>query len=291
MELTNTFVFCPIIPTFIEKALTTLYTFTPPNFRVILIDQTFDGMKQYVGDERVHLYLRPYRNLGFAQSMNTGIRLSTTPYVTVANDDIEFINSRWWEGIEETFAQDPNIKAVNPQSVTEPGWGYGCNRNSDPELIAQKEVELKARFNLDTQHFEHLPYKEKYTEADYDFLRAKKAGLCDGIITWMTVFDRQALELKGVFDERFCPGGGEDYDINGRFYSTHWPNEDSPRYRMVATSRSWVWHHLSSSRSFKGQILPTLRPGFGDDHAMWQDKWPHPTMAKYRIGQVERYSL
>lgn len=294
MDIINTFVVPIIIPDFIERFLKTLYAHTPPNFRVIVIDQTLDGMSELSKDPRVHMYIRPYRNLGFSHSMNTGIRISSTKYVTCSNDDVEFVDDRWWSGIIETFDQDKQIKAVNPMSITEPGWGYGCNKNSPEELVKQKESELHCQFNREEERFEHLPYKEAYSKEEYDFLLAQKNGHIDGIITWCTTFDREALDYKGVFDERFFPGGGEDYDIGGRFYSMFYPSKQAnpaDRYRMVATSKSWAWHHLSKSRKTKEQYLPGLREHFGDDHAMWEDKWTHPTLAMFRKDEVKRVLL
>lgn len=294
-EIVNTIIVPIIIPDYIERFLYTLYKYTPPNFRVIVIDQTLHGVDSLTKDPRVHMYIRPYRNLGFAHAMNTGIRISSTKYVTCANDDVEFINSRWWNGIEDTFASDKQIKAVNPMSIAEPGWGYGCNKNSPEELVKQKEQELGCTFNRENERFEHLPYKQEYTEADYDYLLTRKNGCIDGIITWCTVFDRESLNLKGVFDEKFYPGGGEDYDIGGRFYSIYYPDREHPnsllRYRMVAPSNCWAWHHLSKSRNTKEQYLPGNRTNFGNDHYAWEDHWTHPTLAKFRSSEVARVLL
>jgi GT2 family glycosyltransferase len=235
MESINTFVVPIIVPDYIKRFLETLYEYTPPNFRVILIDQTKEGLPEdwdlwsFI-KPKVHMYVRPYRNLGFAHAMNTGIRISDTKYVTCANDDVEFINKRWWFGVEEELSRD-GIEAVNPMSVTEPGWGYGCNKNSSEELVTEKETALGCKFNREAERFEHLPYKKDYSEEEYDFLLNQKNGSIEGCITWLTTFKRQSLEFKGLFDERFFPGGGEDYDIGGRFYSEFWPSgEANPLY-------------------------------------------------------------
>lgn len=294
MEIINTFVVPIIIPDYFERFLVTLYKNTPPNFRVILIDQTLSGVPQYANDPRVHMYIRPYRNLGFAHAMNTGIRVSSTKYITCANDDVELVDPRWWQGIIDTFNQDPKIKAVNPMSIAEPGWGYGCNKNSPEELVKQKEEDLKCKFNRETESFEHLPYNPEYTPQEYDYLLSRKNGCIDGIITWFTTFEREALLYKGLFDERFFPGGGEDYDIGGRFYSQWWPNRAGnpmDRYRMVATSKSWAWHHLSKSRNTTQQYLPGLRERWNNDHEMWEDKWSHPTQAMFRKDEVKSVIL
>jgi GT2 family glycosyltransferase len=204
--------------------------------RVIVIDQTLDGIDKDLS-KYIHMLIKPHRNLGFAKGMNTGIRLADSKYVTCANDDIEFINDKWWKGIEEAFASDTYMGAVNPMSVKEPGWGYGLKED-----------------------IEHLPYKESYTEEEYKFLSSVKSGSIDGIATWCTTFRKDILDLKGYFDESFYPGGGEDYDIGGRFYDGDYPTVKTGRYRMVATSRSWVYHHWGKSvnGNNKGMSLPII---------------------------------
>ena len=260
MDIINTFVITLIRKDFLERCLYTLYKYTPHNFRVIVIDQSVGGVElpeEY--RSKVHLYVYAYRPLGFAKAMNTGIRLADTPYITCLNDDVEFINSRWWDGVLETFKVADNIVAVNPSSVKEAGWGYGWP--------SDKYVEL-------------LPYKEEYTDADYDFLikgdfkdvanlpdtfPRHKEGVTDAIATWCTVFKREALlpteDEKGIrqakiglYDELFFPGGGEDYDLCTRAYSPAWRGE---RLRMVGASKSWVYHHWSQSKDYLGE-LPKL---------------------------------
>ena len=287
--ITNTFIFNPIRKDYIQKALETLYEYTDmENNRVIVIDQTLDGLFEnwevwQTIHPLIHLYMHPHRNLGFSKSMNEGLIHALrweSQYATVCNDDIEFINKKWWDGILETFNQDEKIMAVNPMSLREPGWGYGLDHG--------KYIDL-------------LQYKEIYTEEDYDFLLkgdfsairkqimesgelppevqknwerglglpAQKNGVIDAIATWCTTFKRESLLEFGLFDEKYYPGGGEDYDMNARIY-----RKDC---RMVGTTKSWVWHWWGSSKDKqgeaqgKGNALPIL------DELRWMDPdflWP-----------------
>lgn len=293
-EIINTIVVPCIRTDYFPRYIDTLYKYTPHNFHLFLVDQTYEGMPEYADDERVHLYLRPKYNLGFAQGMNIGLKLAQTKYVTASNDDVEFIDDRWWQGIIDTFNMGKNIKAVNPLSVTEPGWGYGCNKNSPEELVKEKEEALNAEFSRPHEMFMHLPYKKDYDKKDYDELLTKKSGVIDGIITWMTVFEKEALEYKGYFDERFVPGGGEDYDINGRFYDKTWPTgeeREEDRYRMVATSKSWAWHWLGMSKSFKGKLKPLARERWNKWTSLWENPGHHPTVSRGRKDKVVTASL
>lgn len=237
----NTFIFNPVRPDYIHKALDSLYKHTDmTECRVIVVDQTMTGLD--LDREKVHMILRPNRNLGFAKSMNEGVIHALrwgSKYITCANDDIEYMDSRWWDGIEETFElYGEMVVAVNPMSPLEPGWGYGLEHGINIELLAYKE----------------------FTKEDYDFLLKgdfnsiedrlpptfprQKSGAIDAIATWHTTFRAESFEKVGFFDERFYPGGGEDYDLNARAYRQG--------FRLLGTTKSWVWHWWGSSKDKQG---------------------------------------
>jgi GT2 family glycosyltransferase len=260
----NTFIFNPIRPDYIHRCLETLYQYTDMTAnRVIVVDQTMDGLKLPM--DKVHLVLRPNRNLGFSKSMNEGIIHALrwdSEYITCANDDIEYIDKRWWSGIEETFEKyGDKVLAVNPMSPREPGWGYGLPHGENIDL---------------------LPYKTSYTSEEYDYLLKgdfsqiqgapetypkQKNGVIDAIATWHTTFKAEAFSKIGLFDERYYPGGGEDYDLNARAYREG--------YRMLGTTLSWVWHHWGSSKDHQSEFKDTGMPIVPELRWMNPDKiWP-----------------
>lgn len=220
----NTFIFNPVRSDFIGKCLETLYKYTHNDFRVIIVDQTANGCYDTVKD-KTDLYLRPSRNLGFAKSMNEGIIHALrwkSPYITCANDDIEFINNDWWDGVTRTFEHFPKAAVVNPNSVIDRGEAEG-----------------------------RLPYKENYTDEEYQNLISTHRNpdfpwVMDGICMWLPVFPREKLLEIGLYDERFYPGGGEDYDWNGRAYIRG--------YRCLGTAASWVYHHWGKSKDEIGTV-------------------------------------
>jgi len=87
----------------------------------------------------------------------------------------------------------------------------------------------------------------------------------------------------GLLDERFYPGGGEDYDLNARAYSCAYPNyrEDcDPDYhrRLVGTARSWVIHKWSKSRMLSADDPIFSRARWNANEELWQpsfDVWGH----------------
>ena len=262
-----TFCFNPVRSDFIQPALDSLYKYTDmTNNKVVVVDQTQDGLK--LSRNQVHLVLKPWRNLGFAKSMNEafihGIRWNSK-FIIASNDDLLLINKRWWEGILETFATDDRILVVNPECPRVPMWGYGRPHGEYTDIIE---------------------YKKEFTDFDYDYLLAgefeevkqrypnlpasfplHKVGVCDAIAMWMPVFKTECFEKIGLFDEKFYPGGGEDMDMDGRIYREG--------YRAVGTTRSWTWHWWGASKDkteeYKGMGLPI------DDTLVWNnldELWP-----------------
>lgn len=296
MNPINTFVVPFIRNDYIQGFLKSLYEFTDPEtFNVIVIDQSPVGVYEEIKD-KVHLYIRPYRNLGFAKAMNTGIRLATTEFVSCYNDDVEFVNKKWWGGIMETFENvGPTCFAVNPSSPKEAAWGYG---HKAPEGRVLTEDERGVVWVKDGKP---LDLEECRTEEGYQWLLDHNRGWVDGIALWGPTFRRSIFDEIGLFDERFYPGGGEDYDLNARAYDASW-GETKTRYRMVGTSASFVYHHWGSSGSpdtsaikiseIKEQgIIFDNKYRWNNWTSLWSDPGHHPTVSRGRIGKVETINL
>jgi GT2 family glycosyltransferase len=286
----NTFIIPIIRGDFIGKCLETLYKYTEKDsFYVYVIDQTNSNEALEKYGHLAHFWIKPYRNLGFSKAVNTGIRLSQTPYITLLNDDVEFINSKWWQGILDTFDMDDKIIAVNPMSPKEGSWGYGYrDDNKDTWQPNEKfvyEGDDKLAIYPKREDGTGFFYKEEFDEDDWDFLLNRnpawtKDSLCDAIPMWCPVFKREAFEKIGIPDEKFFPGGGEDYDMNARAYSCAWPferDECDPEYhyRMVGTTKSWVWHHWGKSKD--EFMFHNLDEPYFNSRERWNDLdqlWP-----------------
>ena len=259
----NVFIITALRNDYVFKCVETLYEFTPHNFKVVVVDMTKDGLPDIQG---VHLKLRPHRNLGFSKAMNEGIIHGLhwkSEYITCWNDDVECIHKDWWNGILDTFDMESKneILAVNPESVRIPLWGYGRPPNEYVEIYEYGNVDYQGLLKGD---FSHL--KDKYPDLPKTF-PLNYTGVCDGIAAWGPIFKRKHFELIGMWDERFYPGGAEDYDMMGRTYSRN--------YRAVSTRASWVWHWWGKSKDEQKQAQTTSMPIDSERH--WADLsylWP-----------------
>jgi len=59
-------------------------------------------------------YVRPPENIGYTKAMNTGLALSTAPFVVLLNDDTE-VPPDWLPKLEEPFKHIPKLAAVGPR--------------------------------------------------------------------------------------------------------------------------------------------------------------------------------
>lgn len=240
----NTFVIPIIRDDLILKCLETLYEHTPDNFYVIVIDQSVKGIDHNnLRDKYKNLMIirapktdiHYTGNLGFQKAVNLGIQLTHTPYVTIMNDDVEFIHRKWWDGVVATFEKveqatpDRPPLLVNVASIKLPDWSVGKPKGEDHYI---------------------LPYKEHYTDEDWDFLvneehyvnehlTIKPGSVIDGINLYCSVVDTKRLLTVGLLDEFWYPGTAGDYDLCclASMFG----------FRSVGTTLSWVFHHWSKT--------------------------------------------
>jgi len=231
-----------------------LYTYRrhAPGAKIIVIDQTPHGA---LGSDEIKTYTDVYvkvdRALGFSKAMNFGIALSDSPYIGCINDDVEFIHDKMWVGICEWLGKK-DVAAVNPSSVK------GYNLESDA-LPCNCGVELDEKNG-------NCPkcraWKETYTDEDWDYLNSPREvkfsaitktfpEMCvDGIMTWAMFIHRAALnrirDNECYYDEKFYPGGGEDYDLMCRLYDAKPTGEC---YRAVGIYNSWAYHHWFGTKN------------------------------------------
>lgn len=239
-------VITPVIrPDLVERMLETLYEFTEKGmFYVFLIDQTVKGLDSTALRDKYEnlMVIRTPKtdfhrtgNLGFAQATNLGITLTQTPYFMMCNDDVEFINKKWWQGVMDTYdmvekaTPDRPAVIVNPSSMKLPDWSVGRPHG---------------------EHHYIMEYKKHYTDADYDWLvktphyvnehlTIQPGSVMDGVTMYASVVHTARFLEIGMLDEKFFPGSGEDYDYSCR--------ASMLGYRSVGTTLSYVFHHWSAT--------------------------------------------
>ena len=264
----------------IERCLETFYANTDNIFYFIIVDQSVKGMDMSLRDKYKNLMIirspktdvHATGNLGFTQATNLGLTLAQTPYVMFLNDDCEMIHPGWWDGVIETFedvdkatgALSPLPKEeqrpallVNVASIKLPDWSVNRPKGDD---------------------FYILPYKDKYTNEDWDFLvneshyvnselTIKPKTVIDGINLYASVAVTERLLKVGLLDELWYPGGADDYDLCCR--------ASMFGYRCVGTTKSWAFHHWS--KSFEDDEQKALLVQEELKHGSLEEKWGFKT--------------
>jgi len=243
MKIENTVVIPHLHSPTVIRCLETLWKHTPHNFRVILVDQGDEDLSEKVKD-LVHLYIRVYRPLGFAKACNTGWKLADTKYVTILNDDVEFVNTKWWDGVMDSF--NDTVVAVNPKTAR--------------DYVTGAKIE------------ERIPYKKDFTEVDYTAMLDLSYTNMQCMAMFCTIFEQKKAKRIGYFDEFFYPAGAEDTDWIIRAKGLREPDNKFRGYEVVSTPLSYVWHWWQQSN-----VDPTfvharmqLREKWGWDFSMAQ---------------------
>ena len=257
-----------------------------PGAQIIVIDQMPEpslSKKEVV--ELTDVYVWVYRTLGFSKAMNMGIEIADRDFICCMNDDVELVNIKWFEPVVDRFDKDHTVAGINVSSIK----GY---RDESDNAKCNCGVPL---IELSNNCPECRAYKEEYTEEDWEYMnseRMPKSGpirpirpdiTIDGCMTWCTTFRAESLEMikdNGCyFDERFYPGGGEDYDLMCRMYDLRHTVEEGqipPPYRVVGIYNSWAYHHWFGTRIKNPPVVvPHLRWNKLDktEDSKWGDNW------------------
>ncbi|NCN28238.1 hypothetical protein GW915_11760 [bacterium] len=237
-SIKNAFIVPLIEPSNIDDFLFSFMEYCGQEHAVVFVNQIPD-YNLGLSVDRVVEY-KANKNLGFSQAMNTGMSVAISEfenleYVTACNDDVVFLDYSWWAAIENEFVRDDKLLGVIPTSPKEPAWGYGNN------------VPVWAEKDGDFIYIADTGWRSP-TEVDYKYLLdniALKRGYVSGGANWCLTFSIDRLNLfldregdenphRIVYDERFYPGGGEDYDLVHRAFGKD--------MRIMVTPKAWVWH-------------------------------------------------
>ena len=238
----------------LNECLETLRTNTPEGVigKVILVDQNPE--KKDYGD-LVDIHIRT-KNLGYAKACNTGMRLADAQYVMCCNDDVRFVNKKWWDGIEKAFDSDDKIALLNPSTFRDPIAETG-------EVITMQGMEKYEK--------EDMP-DEVYDRLVVDYWHS--SGFC----MFCPIFKRELMDkIAGVvpgrawFNEAFKIGGGEDYAMQwhigrsglksysiGMSWVFHWWYQTKhPLSGEIGAKYDSSWLELYSKRDENGNIIDT----------------------------------
>jgi len=262
----NTIIIVPVSEIYIKKCLDAIKKHTPDNYYIYLVDQTKDGIRNPDVYKDIDVYIRDYShpNLGFSGANNLAIRLVKTKYFTLVNDDVEFLDKRWWDGVmyafEKVEKETPDRPAVivNPSSVRLPDWSVAKN-GKDGKPVARKLGE-----HHDIQEYGKWDYDKLLKESHQihrDFSIEPETVL-DGVCLYCSVAHTDRFRDVGLLDEKYYPGRGEDYDYACR--------AGMRGYRTVGTTLAWVWHWWDGRQIGNADYSPFWREEWNNNNEKWE---------------------
>lgn len=159
------------------------------DFRIIWINNGNDTTRMvWPGLVKNVTYVRPPENIGYTKAMNTGLALSTAPFVVLLNDDTE-VPPDWLPKLEEPFKHITELAAVGP-------------RDSNPKRT-QGRIPANRGFHIVT------PRKGAW-------------GWDVQMSFFCVMLCREAIETIGYLSEEMNPGPGADDDWCMRAHLAGW---------------------------------------------------------------------
>lgn len=136
--------------------------------RLIIIDDASQCGGGYLRSE-ADIYIRNRTNLGYAASVNRGLRLADSQYIAISNNDVR-ISSNWKEVSDEVFKSDEGIYSCHFRMTDyDVPFEYG-----DKVITSGKERWCHASFFVINKRFGLFFYDEHFfnTYDDWDYFQS-----------------------------------------------------------------------------------------------------------------------
>jgi len=175
-----------------KQCFESLKKYTNVPYEIIFVDNgSTDGTKKWLKqiqkseNNRIKVIFNE-KNLAFAKANNKGIRIAEGDYIVLLNNDV-ILTEKWLERMILCAESMPQIGLVGPCSNTAAGV---------------QKVSPGYRKISDLQKF----------SVAFNIQNAGRWIECHRLNAFCLLIKREVIEKVGLLDERFGPGGYEDYD-------------------------------------------------------------------------------
>ncbi|OGS22108.1 MAG: hypothetical protein A3J83_03820 [Elusimicrobia bacterium RIFOXYA2_FULL_40_6] len=221
-----------------KACIESLKKYTDRSYELIIVDNgSTDGTPKYlksIKGKSIKLILNN-SNLAFAKGCNQGIRIAKGDYILLLNNDI-LLTAGWLGKMIDCLESDKSIGMVGP-------------RSNSAEFL-QKADFKKYKNDKDLQRFAQA-FSMNYT-GDYQ--------KTFWIIGFCMLLHRKVVDQVGLLDERFGPGGYEDYDYCFRV--------GQAGYKIVIAGDVYI-HHEGG----KSSVHPEYDKFRTRNRGIFIDKW------------------
>lgn len=225
-----------------KKTLESLFNTTKCDYELIFVDNgSKDGtikflekLKEEKGNIKI---IKNDINLGFAKANNQGIKIAKGEYVLLLNNDV-ILSRNWLEKLVICMESDKNIGVVGPltnHAVGQQVINYTFSKKNNDVLKFAEIINMK--------------YSGVYEHTHR-------------IIGFCMLIKREVIDQVGLLDERFGPGGFEDYDYCLRV--------NQHGYKIMIAKDVFVYHFGGRGYSKNDLDYNNLRK---QNFQIFVDKW------------------
>ena len=203
-----------VIPVFIQNEETLELTknaiYSLGNCNLIVVDNNSSVGGGYLRALST-TYIRNNNNLGYARSVNQGLKLCTEKYIAIANNDIRV--SPNWKKIAEEVLATPSVYSCHFRMTDyEEPFSYG-------DRVVESGMERWCTSSFFVIKSPPRLYDEQYlnTYEDWDYwMTARKEG-------WSTAYtDKACYQHHHSFTQQQIPEREENNQRNREYFKTKW---------------------------------------------------------------------
>ena len=170
-----------------RHCLQSLKRYTPEKHELIIVDNgSTDGTVEFLGKMKDTRCIFNEKNLAFARANNQGIEIAKGEYLLLMNNDL-ILTECWLKKLLAVASSSVDIGVVGPCTNTAAG--------------VQKV----------TPSYKSIRDLQRYA-ASFAMRNAGRWISVNRLNAFCFLIKRQVIDSAGVLDERFGPGGYEDYD-------------------------------------------------------------------------------
>jgi len=196
------------------KCIESLKRNTEADYELIIVDNgSNDGTREYLNgikkeQDNIKLIFNE-KNIGFAKANNQGIVLAEGEYILLLNNDV-LLTKGWLNRLIACAESDPEIGVVGP-----------CTNKAVGQQVVDVQIEME------DQLIQKYAYMQLMKNAGNWFETHRIIGFC-------MIIKKEVIERVGMLDERFGPGGFEDYDFCLRVKQAG--------YKVMIASDVFIYH-------------------------------------------------
>jgi GT2 family glycosyltransferase len=261
-----------IIPTYnnlscLKQCLDSIRVCTTSLYNIIIVDNGSNlDVQKYLESQVDIVYIKKDR-MNFAQAINTGLKVSTSKYVCILNDDV-IVSKNWLEKMIETCKD--GIGAVGLLSNCDKSWlhNYDINIGGINLLPGiHRECEIKPI----------IPAIYSYV-SPFNEIREQ-----NWVAFYCTLIPRETIQKVGLLDEQSFSNSGEDVDYCYRIKKMG--------YKIIQNFNSFVFHYGAVARHIVEKEDPEKYHELDEKNKVHlNEKWNKKTICIYSGSSWERWN-